>query len=73
MSKEKEIIASLVTLFTEEESIKEQVSAEKDAAKELGFDPAILAAVAKAIVKNKVDDLIEKSESLIAAAELSRS
>lgn len=73
MSGEKEIIASLVSFFTEEESLKEQIAAEKDIAKELGFDPAILAAVAKAIVKNKVDDLIEKSESLIAAAELSRS
>lgn len=73
MSTEKEIIAKLVKLFTEEESLKELIAGEKEDAKEAGLDPTILAAVAKAIVKNKVDDLIEKSESLIAAALTSRS
>jgi uncharacterized protein (UPF0335 family) len=73
MSSEKEYIAKLVKLYTEEESILEQVKDIKDEAKEAGFDHVILSAVAKAIVKNKVDELAEKSESILSAIELARS
>jgi len=37
------------------------------------FDPAILSAVAKAIVKNDVDSLLAKSNDIIDAVELARS
>lgn len=70
---EKETIAALVKLYTEEESISEEVKEIKSNAKDAGFDAAILSAVAKAIVKNKVDELIEKSEATVKAIEVARS
>lgn len=69
----KEVIAKLVRLYTEEESIAEQVKEIKNEAKESGLDPAILSAVAKAVVKNKVDDLKEKSNATLAAIDIARS
>jgi uncharacterized protein (UPF0335 family) len=69
----KEAIAKLVRLYTEEQSLAEDVKAVKDEAKESGLDPAILSAVAKAIVKNKVDDLIAKSNEVLKAIDISRS
>lgn len=69
----KEAIAKLVKLFTEEESISEQVKEVKDEIKESGHDAAVLSAVAKAIVKNKVDDLADKSNAMLAAIDISRS
>jgi uncharacterized protein (UPF0335 family) len=70
---EKEIINELVKLYTQEESISEQVKEIKSEAKEKGFNPSILSAVAKAIVKNSVDELIEKSEATVKAIEVARS
>lgn len=69
----KEAIAKLVKLFTEEESISEQVKEVKDEIKESGHDAIVLSAVAKAIVKNKVDDLVDKSNAMLAAIDISRS
>jgi uncharacterized protein (UPF0335 family) len=69
----KEAIAKLVRLYTEEQSLSEDIKAVKDEAKESGLDPAILSAVAKAIVKNKVDDLIAKSNEVLKAIDISRS
>ena len=69
----KEAIAKLVKLFTEEESISEQVKEVKDEIKESGHDGTVLSAVAKAIVKNKVDDLVDKSNAMLAAIDISRS
>ena len=69
----KEAIAKLVRLYTEEQSLSEDNKAVKDEAKESGLDPAILSAVAKAIVKNKVDDLIAKSNEVLKAIDISRS
>jgi uncharacterized protein (UPF0335 family) len=69
----KEAIAKLVRLYTEEQSLAEDVKAVKDEAKDSGLDPAILSAVAKAIVKNKVDDLIAKSNEVLKAIDISRS
>ena len=72
MSTQKEFIAQLVKHFTHIESINEEVKDIKDSIKEAGFDPAILSAVAKAIVKNGTDDLLAKSGDIITAIELSR-
>lgn len=73
MSSQKDYIAQLVKHFTHIDSISEQVKEIKDSIKEAGFDPTILTAVAKAIVKNGTDDLLSKSEDIISAIELSRS
>lgn len=73
MSTQKEFIAQLVKHFTHIESINEEVKDIKDSIKEAGFDPAILSAVAKAIVKDAVNDLLTKSNDIIDAVELARS
>jgi uncharacterized protein (UPF0335 family) len=69
---QKEAIAKLVSLFTEEESLKEQIAEVKSEAKESGMNAVVLASVAKAIVANKVDELLEKSESTLEAIEVAR-
>ena len=70
---QKDIIAKLVRLYTQEESLKEEIKEVKDDAKAAELDPVILSAVAKAIVKNNVDEVIQKSEDIIAAIEVARS
>lgn len=70
---QKEAIARLVKLYTLEQSLAEEVKEIKDEAKEVGLDPSIISAVAKAIVKDKVDDLKTKSDEIIKAIEVSRS
>jgi len=70
---QKEAIASLVKLYTQEQSLAEEIKDIKDTAKESDLDPAIISAVAKAIVKNKVDDLKVKSDEILKAIEVSRS
>lgn len=62
-------IGEMVKVLTEIDSLNEQLGDIKDAAKAKGLDPASLVAVAKAIVKNKVDDLREKSEKVLKAIE----
>ncbi len=69
---QKEAIAKLVSLFTEEESLKEQIAEVKSEIKESGMNATVLASVAKAIVANKVDELLEKSESTLEAIEVAR-
>ena len=73
MSTQKEFIAQLVKHFTHIESITEEVKEIKDSIKEAGFDQAILSAVAKAIVGNKVDELKTKSNDVLDAIEVARS
>jgi uncharacterized protein (UPF0335 family) len=73
MMNQKEAIASLVRIYTQEQSLAEEAKDIKDEAKESGLDPAIISAVAKAIVKNKVDDLKAKSGEILKAIEVSRS
>ena len=68
-----EAIAKLVRLYTQEQSLSEDVKEVKDQAKASGLDPAILSSVAKAIVKNKVDELIAKSNEVLKAIDISRS
>jgi len=73
MSTQKEFIAELVKQFTYIDSITEEVKEIKDLIKQAGFDPAILSAVAKSIVKSSVDELSAKSEDILAAIEVARS
>lgn len=73
MSTEKEFISKLSAIYMQEESLAEEAKEIKSDAKEAGFDPVILSAVAKAIVKNKVDDLKEKSEATVRLIQVSRS
>jgi uncharacterized protein (UPF0335 family) len=62
MMQEKEVIAKLVGLFDQINTIDEGVKAVKAEAKESGFNPAILANVAKAISDGKVSELRKKLE-----------
>lgn len=69
----KEAISKLVRLYTQEQSLAEEIKEVKDEAKASGLDPSILSAVAKAVVKNKIDELVEKSESTLQAVLIARS
>jgi uncharacterized protein (UPF0335 family) len=69
----KEAIAKLVRLYTQEQSLSEEVKEIKDEAKAAGLDPSVLSAVAKAIVKDGVEKLLEKSELTLEAIQASRS
>ena len=70
---ERSTISKFVRIFTEEESLKEGIKELADEAKDAGLNVAVLKAVAKAIVANKVDELIEKSEVTLKLVEISRS
>lgn len=59
-----DIVNKLVRLFTEQESIGEQVKDIKDEAKAIGYKPALLAKVAKAMVKARTSELLEQSEEI---------
>lgn len=69
----KTAIAKLVRLYSEEQSLAEQIKEIKTEAKESGLEPAILSAVAKAIVSNKVDELKKKSDEIIETINVARS
>jgi uncharacterized protein (UPF0335 family) len=69
----KTAIAKLVRLYSEEQSLAEQIKEIKTEAKESGLEPAILSAVAKAIVTNKVDELKKKSDEILETINVARS
>ena len=69
----KEAIAKLVVLYTEEQNLGESIKEIKDEAKAAGLDPSVLSAVAKAIVKDGLEKLLEKSELTLEAIKVSRS
>lgn len=69
----KEAIAKLVKVYMEEESLKETIKDLKQDIKESGLNPVVLSTVAKSVVANKIEDLVEKSEETLAAIEVSRS
>jgi len=69
----KEAISKLVKILTEIDSLNEGLKEVKDEAKESGLNVAVLAAVAKAIVSNKVDELKTKSDETLEAIEVARS
>ena len=73
MSTIKENIAKLVRLYTEEESLGEQIKEIKEDIKASGGEPAIASAVAKAVVKGKIDELREKSNTTLDLIEVTRS
>jgi len=68
----KEAIAKLVKLYTQEQSLAEEIKEVKDEAKSSGLDVAAISSVSKAIVTNKVDTLVAKSESILDTIKLSR-
>ena len=70
---QKEAIAKLVKIFTQIQSLDEEVGEIKSELKELGVNVPVTVAVAKAIVANKVDSLVEKSEVTLETIELARS
>lgn len=69
----KEFINQAVKILTQVDSLNEELKYLKDDAKESGLDVASLVAVAKAVVANKVDNLLEKSEKTLEAIEIARS
>jgi uncharacterized protein (UPF0335 family) len=72
MTTEKDFIAKLSAIYMQEESLAEEAKEIKSKAKDAGFDAASLSAVAKAIVKNKVDELKEKSEAMVRLIQVAR-
>ena len=69
----KEYIAAAVDIFTQIESLNEQLKELKAEAKESELDVPALTAAAKAIVAGKCDELVEKSEAIIEAVNIARS
>lgn len=55
----------LVKLYTEQQSVEEQVKELKEELKEAGHNAAIIASVAKAYAANKTDALQEKSQEVL--------
>jgi len=71
--KAKDAISKMVKVLTEIDSLNEELKEIKDEAKESGLNVAVLAAVAKAVVSNKVDELLVKSNETLDAIEVARS
>ena len=69
----KENISKLVRLFTEQQSLDEQIKEVKEQIKASGQNPAVAASVAKHIVNGKVSELQEKAEATVELIEVSRS
>lgn len=61
----KEAIEKMVDILTAMDAYNEALKRVKDDCKESGLDAALLTAVAKAIVNNKLDDLKIRSENLL--------
>lgn len=58
-------VKKMASVFTEIEMLEDDIKAIKEEAKEKGYDPTLLAQVAKASVKLKLDVLKDKSINLI--------
>lgn len=65
----KEAVAKLTRIYMEQQSLSEQEKEIKTEIKESGLDASILANVAKAIVNAKVDQLVEKSTTILEVIE----
>jgi len=61
---QKDIVNRLVRLYSEQDSINEQVREVKDEAKKIGYKSALLAKVAKAICAAKTGELLAQSEEI---------
>lgn len=68
----KDAIAKLVKLYTQEQSLGEEIKEIKDEAKAAGLDVGAISSVAKAIANGKVDTLLAKSESILDTIKISR-
>jgi len=55
----------LIKLYSDIENINEDIKTIKEHLKNEGADPAIIAKIAQAYVKDKKDDLVNKSQDLI--------
>lgn len=69
----KQAIEKMVKILTEIDSLNESLKEIKDEAKSSELNVAVLSAVAKAIVGNKVDELKTKSNDVLDAIEVARS
>ena len=69
----KQAIEKMVKILTEIDSLNEELKEIKDEAKASELNVAVLSAVAKAIVSNKVDELKTKSNDVLDAIEVARS
>jgi len=69
----KEAIAKMVKVMTQIDSLNEDLKGIKDEAKEAGLAVAIIAAVAKSIVGNKVEELKDKSNETLEMIAVARS
>ena len=69
----KEAIAKMVKVMTQIDSLNEDLKDIKDEAKESGLAVAIIAAVAKSIVGNKVEELKDKSNETLEMIAVARS
>lgn len=68
----KNFIAELVKLYMQTQSLSEQEKSIKDEIKSSGGNPAVVSAVAKAIVNDKITELKERSEVTLNLIDLSR-
>lgn len=55
----------LIKLYSDIENINEDIKTIKEHLKNEGADPAIICKIAQAYVKDKKDDLVNKSQDLI--------
>lgn len=62
---EKDAVSVLYRLYVEEQHIADKIKEAKDSIKEAGLNAAIISAVAKSIVTNKVTELKEKSKTTV--------
>lgn len=69
----KESLGKLVKLYTEMQSVDEQIKEIKDELKEAGFNATVIAQVAKSMVVGKTDELLDKAEEVINIVEVARS
>lgn len=61
---QKDIVEKLVRLYTQQDSIGEEIKEIKKEAKAIGYKPALLAKVAKAMTNAKASELLEQSEEI---------
>ena len=55
----------LVNLYSQIESINEEIKSIKDTIKEEGANPSIICKIAQAAVKDKTEDIVDAAQDLI--------
>ena len=61
---QKDIVSRLVRLYSEQDSLNEQIKEVKDEAKAIGYKQGLLARVAKAMANAKASELLAQSEEI---------